>query len=46
MNLQFTYPELAAATGLPQYDDNGEVIFNTVWYENVEVGNFADAMGS
>ena len=46
MNLQFTYPELAAATGLPQYDDNGEVIFKTVRYENIEVGNFADAMGS
>ncbi len=46
MNLQFTYPELAAATGLPQYDDNGEVIFKTVKFENIEVGNFADAMGS
>ena len=46
MNLQFTYPELAAATGLPQYDDNGEVIFKIVRYENIEVGNFADAMGS
>lgn len=46
MNLQFTYPELAAATGQPQYDDNGNIITKTVKFENVEVGNFADAMGS
>ena len=46
MNLQFTYPELAAATGQPQYDDNENIITKTVRYENVEVGNFADAMGS
>ena len=46
INLQFTYPELAAATGQPQYDDNGNIITKTVRYENVEVGNFADAMGS
>jgi hypothetical protein len=44
MNLQFTYPDLAA--GQPQYDDNGNIITKTVRYEGVEIGNFADAMGS
>lgn len=46
MNLQFTYPQLAAATGQPQYDDNGNIITKTVRYENIEVGNLVDAMGS
>ena len=46
MNLQFTYPKLAAATGEPELDADGNIVNKTVRFENITVGNFVDAMGS
>ena len=46
MNLQFTYPKLAVATGEPELDADGNIVNKTVQFESVEIGNFADVMGS